>query len=267
MNIRFDVDFDGYPWPGPLGTRGAAFGEAWLGPIGFLGLLEVQLGLAGPAVPEALRAAAVVPEIRKTLGFWSRSAEVDPIGVAGTLLRWRDLLWAAGWRQQPFSSRLKDLAKLAVPSGMPDRVAALANRLVQNHTDVKLLELTESRKHYSHAWRAVFEGLERWGTRIIEIQPTTAEPSGDLLAAQKPKFTPAGDGRLQLLRSQGPQSAAESVAAWLAHSDRLDGTVVISADPLLDAAFRRYGLPTLGASAGSRGTSLVEILPLIVQMG
>lgn len=269
MKVRFDVEFDGYPWPGPLGNGNAAFGEVWTGQQGLLGLLEVQVGLGGPAIPEALRAAALVPAIRKTSGFWSRSAEVDPIGVAGTLLHWRDLLWAAGWRGQSLSSRLKDLATLqaAVTPGTPDRLDAIASCLTTRKTDLKVLELTESRSHYSHAWRAVFDALEQTGTRIVEIQPMLAQATGDLRNAQKPKFTPKGDGTLQLLRSQGPQSAAESVAAWLAQSGSLAGTVIISPDPLLDIALQRHGMPALGATAGSRGTSLVEILPLVLQLG
>jgi len=191
------------------------------------------------------------------------------MGVAGTLLRWRDMLWSAGWRGQGFSPRLKELARLrdAVMPGFPDRVEKLAACLGGMKTDVKRVELTESRSDYSHAWQAVFEGLEKAGTLIVEVQPVLARPSGDLQAAQKKKFTPTGDGGIQLLRSQGPQAAAEAVAAWLARFEDMSGTVVISADPLLDSAFRRHGLPTVGATAGTRGTSLVEILPLVVQMG
>jgi ATP-dependent helicase/nuclease subunit B len=269
MQVRFDLDYDGYPWPGPLENRRAAYGELWAGQQGFLGLLETQTGLAGPAVPEAVRAAALVPAVRETAGFWSRSAEVDPMGVAGTLLRWRDLLWAAGWRGQSFSARLKDLARLrdAVVPGFPDRMEKLAGCLAGIKTDVKRVELTESRSHYSHAWKSVFERLEKAGSLIVEVKTVMAQPTGDLLAAQKEKFAPIGDGGIQLLRSQGPQAAAEAVAAWLARFDDRTVSVVIAADPLLDAAFRRHGLPTTGASAGSRGTSLVEILPLVLQMG
>ena len=37
MEIRFDPDFDGGAWPGPLHDREAVAGEAWLGELGLLG--------------------------------------------------------------------------------------------------------------------------------------------------------------------------------------------------------------------------------------
>ena len=57
-----------------------------LGAAGLLGLLETQLGLGGPAFPDVERAAALVPVLRSTEGFWSRSYENDALATAGTLL-------------------------------------------------------------------------------------------------------------------------------------------------------------------------------------
>ena len=98
MKIRFDPDFDGGAWPGPLDGRDAAAGEAWLGELGLLERLETALGLAGPVPTAAERAAALVPGLRRIQGFWTRSSEVDPLGSARELLRWRDELMLAGWR-------------------------------------------------------------------------------------------------------------------------------------------------------------------------
>ena len=44
MHIRFDLDFDGETWPGPLRGRGAVAGEAWVGPQG------LWPGMSNPAV-------------------------------------------------------------------------------------------------------------------------------------------------------------------------------------------------------------------------
>lgn len=163
MRIRFDLDFDGFPWPGPLQEDVASFGEQWVGPRGLLSLLETQLGLGGVNMPEALRAAALVPAILATKGFWTASAQTDPLSVADTLLHWRDTLWEAGWRGQPLSPRLKDLSQLVagVQPGIADRLAAVAASLGGAKTDVRLLELNETRASYSHACRCVFDALER----------------------------------------------------------------------------------------------------------
>ena len=269
MNIRFDVDFDGYPWPGPLAGASATFGHQWVGPQAFLGLLEMQLGLGGPVEPNGLRAAALVPALLTTPGFWSDSARVDPMGVADSLLNWRDVLWSGGWRGQPLTSRLKDLAKLtiAVLAGTSDRLAAVAPRLTQAATDIRQVELTEERQHYPHAWQAVLAALESAGTQIIETKPAFTKAKGDLLAAQNRGFQATADGSLQSLRPQGPQLAADAVAAWLAATGDTTSTVIIGADPLLDAALRRHGLPTVGATAGKCDSALLEILPLVIQMG
>ena len=92
MKIRFDPDFDGGAWPGPLGAgdREASAGEEWLGELGLVGRLETALGLGGPTPTPGERAAALVPALRDTDGFWSRSVAVDPLGSARELLRWRE---------------------------------------------------------------------------------------------------------------------------------------------------------------------------------
>lgn len=97
MRIVFDPDFDSGSWPGPLGSRDAAAGEAWVGPGGLLGILETAIGLAGPSVSAAERAARLIAPLRAVEGFWNRSAEVDPFGSARRLLSWRDKLMMCGW--------------------------------------------------------------------------------------------------------------------------------------------------------------------------
>lgn len=269
MRIRFDVEYDGYPWPGPLLHADAAFGQIWTGPHGLLGLLETQLGLGGPTEPDSLRAAALVSPIQRTKGFWSDSASVDPIGVAAELLRWRDDLWAAGWRGQGLSTRLKDIAQLipAVIPGTADRLIQVTEKLQQHKTDLQTLELVEPRAGHSRVWKDIFVALQASGVNIVELPPESVQAKGDLLAAQSKNFSPQADGSLQLFRCLGPQLAADAIAAWLAVAGSLDGTVVISPDPLLDSALHRYGLPTLGATSGREDCSLLQILPLVIQMG
>lgn len=270
MRIRFDLDFDGYPWPGPLRKAEAAFGEQWVGPCGLLGLLETQLGLGGVDVPEALRSVALVPPMLATKGFWTASAQADLLGVADTLLRWRDTLWESGWRGQPISPRLKELSQLmaGVQPGMPDRLSAVAAALVEGAiTDLRTLELNEKRAGYSQAWRSVFDSLEKCGTKVVEIDTPVTEARGDLLQCQRSPFTPTADGTLQLLRPLGPQQAAEHAAAWLASRKDHGRTVIVSPDPLFDATLRRHGLPTVGAASNRNDLSLLEILPLVIQIG
>ncbi len=270
MRIVFDPTFDATPWPGPLASRAASAGEAWAGPRFLLNLLETQLGLGGPAVPTALRSATLVPTIRATAGFWSASAEVDPLGTARTLLDWRDALWMAGWRGEAVrEGRLAALARVtagALP-GMPERIVAVAEALRRRSADVEELVLVEPTDDLPPAWSLVVARLAAQGTRIATTVLAPADARGDLAAAQLLTFAPTADGTLQLLRPHGPLQAAEEVAAWLAARGSIARTVVIAADPVLDAALRRHGLPTTGGTRHARDNALIQILPLTLALG
>jgi hypothetical protein len=270
VRIVFDPTFDATSWPGPLAARAATAGEAWAGPRFLLNLLETQLGLGGPPVPTALRSAALVPTIRTRAGFWSASAEIDPLGTARTLLDWRDALWMAGWRGAALrAGRLAALAEVtagAMP-GIPDRVAAVVAALRRRSADIAELTLVDPTDDLPPAWRLVIDRLAVQGTRVTTTVLVPADARGDLAAAQLLTFAPTADGTLQLLRPHGPLQAAEEVAAWLAARDSLAGTVVIGADPVLDAALRRHGLPTTGSARHARDNALIQILPLTLALG
>jgi hypothetical protein len=272
MRIVFDTDFDRGSWPGPLEEgRGASAGEVWLGEAGFLGLLETALGLGGPPVPPSRRVAALVPAVRSTEGFWSRSASIDPLAASRRLLAWRDFLVVQGWRGEggPGAPRLAALAAVtrdALP-GPADRLLAVECALEVRSADIAEVLLLAEPASFPPAWRRLFDALARQRTRV-EAMPLVPSPtSGDLAAARRPGFVPAGDGSLQLVRPAGPLEAAEAVAAWLAVQDSLDGTVFVSPEPVLDAALRRHGLPTTGAAATVADDALLPVVPLTLALG
>jgi hypothetical protein len=270
VRIVFDPTFDATPWPGPLATRDASAGEAWAGPRFLLNLLETQLGLGGPVVPAALRSATLVPSIRASEGFWSASAQVDPLGTARTLLDWRDSLWVSGWRGESLrAGRLAALARVTADAlpGMPDRVAAVADTLQRRGADIENLTLVEPTDDLPPIWRLVLDRLAAKGTRVATTQLAPADARGDLAATQRLTFTPSADGTLQLLRTHGPLQAAEEVAAWLAARDSLARTLVVGSDPILDAALQRHGLPTTGSARPARENALMQILPLTLALG
>lgn len=271
MKIVFDTDFDGGAWPGPLEGRSVSAGEAWVGEAGFLGLLETGLGLGGPPIPSSRRVAALVPAVRGTEGFWSASASIDPLAVARRLLAWRDVLLLQGWRGEaiPGAGRLAALSAVtcgALP-GAVDRLLAVEATLAHRSAEVGEVRLLSEPASFPRAWRRLFDALACQGTRI-DVMPLVSSPAaGDLAAARQPGFVPAGDGSLQLVRPSGPLEAADALAAWLAAQDSLEGTVVISPEPVLDAALRRHGLPTTGAAATAAGDALLPVVPLTLALG
>jgi hypothetical protein len=271
MKIRFDPDFDGGAWPGPLEGRDAAAGEAWLGVLGLLDRLEISVGLAGPAATAGERAARLVPGLRRVEGFWSRSTEVDPLGSARELLRWRDELVLAGWdgTARGMPQRIASMAQLApdLLPGLPDRLWAVEAVLASRSAEVETLELLEPVHALPRAWQSILRRLEAQGTAVVEAAPAPAGARGDLASARGAGFAPSGDGSLQLLRSDGPWAAAVEVAAWLASRDASEGVVVVSPTPLLDTELRRFGLPTTGARQAGGGSALLEVLPLVIALG
>ena len=231
MNLHFEPSFDSGAWPGPLANSTATFGEAWLGTQGLLSLLETQLGLGGVRVSEGERLAALLRPLARTDGFHSRSFEVDPIGVARTLLHLRDALHHAGWTGQVTTGRLGLLAQLTrdLPPGQPERLSALISALDHDAPELRSLTVYGAKTCFSPLWQSLFTALAQHGTRLHFHDELPAQHSpGDLGAARSAfpgTFSPTGDGSLQLVRSHGVRAAAEEVAGFLGSAAAADFTV------------------------------------------
>ena len=268
MEITFDPAFDQGCWPGPLSDRNSVSGELWLGPSGLLGILETMTGLNGPAVPSALRAAELVSDIRGISGFWSRSAQVDPFGTAKRVLQWHDLLRMHGWRSQPVSKRLRELAEVTEEAspGFPDRLLMVAETLLDLNNEIQDLILLEPFDRLPPVWQTALQSLKQTGTKIIEKALKPVQSQGDLAACRKSSFKPKGDGSLQLLRPATSGTAAHEVAAWLSTLKSPEKTVIIGPDSILDQALYRFDLPTTGAGIPVYDNALLQILPLTLAM-
>lgn len=233
--------------------------------------LETALGLPTPTMSAGERAALLVPAAVATQGFWSASASVDAFGSARRLLEWRDQLVMAGWQHGAHEPRLHALAELTrhAPPGLPDRLMAITSSLTRRNPHIAVLQLLVPAEHFEPLWRGVFSALAGHGTRIEVAPPAAAATNGDLADARSVGFRPQGDGSLALLRPSGPLQAAEEVAAWLAQlgDDALGHMVIVGADPVLDAALRRHGLPTLGTACTRPDSSTLQLLSLVLEMG
>lgn len=263
MRVAFDPGFDAGAWPGARG-----FGVAWVGPGGLLRILETALGLGGPLLVESERAAALVPTLRASEGFWSSSVAVDPLGSARRLLLWREMLVEAGWQGEGVSDRLQHLARITsvAPPGPADRLREVVSTLQRRRADIEEISLIEPRETLSLLWRNALQALEERGTRITRqhLEPATA--AGDLAMARQHDLAPRGDGTLQLLRPHAPLAAAEITAAWLAAQEPGE-VVVISGDEVLDAALHRFGVPTLGSGRSPQDSALGQLVALTLAIG
>jgi hypothetical protein len=209
-------------------------------------------------------------------GFWSKSAEKDPIGVARTLLRWIDWLKIHGWDGQPpppsaDTPRLTDLAKIAPAAlpGTPDRLNTVSAALSKRRPDIESIESYEPIDRLLPFWQRIFVKLAARGVSI-NFSPPPVVPSSsnsDLRRSLSPQFSPAGDGSLILFRPPNPLDAAERVSAWLWSLGDLSDSVVISPDVALDESLRRFGLPVTGAKESTNDGPYLQVLPLVLAMG
>lgn len=277
MRVVFGLGFDGGAWPGALGAarvrgRAAAFDEAWVGPLGFLKILETGLGLVGPDETAAERVAALVPALHAREGRWSRSLEADALAVARALLRVRDALVDAGlppgMSPPSVGSRLEEILEVtrAARPGAPDRAAAVARVLEGGHgIDLEHVALADPREGLSPLWRRVLGGLEARGV-VVEERPLASVPATGDLGASRAAFTPVGDGSLQLVRGDCPEETAIEMAAHLSLLPSLDDVVIIGADAVFDAGLVRLGLPATGARGARGDDGLLQLAPLVVAL-
>ena len=95
-----------------------SMGEITVGPHGFLGALETQLGIPSSEVSFTARLIqylACIDQSDHPGAFYHASYEADPFSVARTLLQWRDQWYLAGWQGtfgDDVPGRLKDMAEI-----------------------------------------------------------------------------------------------------------------------------------------------------------
>jgi ATP-dependent helicase/nuclease subunit B len=265
MRLVFDPALDGPGWPGVLGDREVAHGEAWVGPLGLRTILETQLGLGGAFASSLERACRLGRALQASDGFWRRSFDCDPIGTSRRLLRDRDTLAMWGWKGEPVSERLAELHRVTrdAEPGMPDRLSRIAIALGLRKVGVQSIALFLPMASLEPLWRTVLAALAGQGVVITESEIPKVAARGDLGRAARGNFTPDGDGTISLLRRYGSLDTADEVAATLAALDDLAGVVVVGGDGVLDRALARQGLPRLGADADVTASS--RILPLVVE--
>ena len=265
LRIVWDPAIDHGAWPGPLATRDAIAGEAWLGPMGLLARLETELGLGAQHATSLERVGALAAQLAPRTGWWRASYDADASGTAQRLLRDRDLLAIWGWRGEPASARLTELwtATADALPGFPDRLHAITDALSSRTIDIETIEVRSPIASLVPAWRSVFARLAASGVRIVEISPPIAPARGDLRNARSLGFVPTADHSLTLLRPQGALAAADEIAASLAALPSRDGVLIIGPDDVLDAALARHGVPRLGAAARPTGSS--ALLRLVIE--
>lgn len=290
LKINFGQDFDGYQSP----RLKDLCGEVTLGPLGFLNLLEVRLGLRGCWESEHLRVVQYLGALREAddeQRFYSRSLAVDQLAVARTLLDWRDTWIEAGWSgavRPADSRRLKDLATVEalcqgrLAPGRADRLRAVAAALSERPLPDLSVELQDPRNSFSTVWQQILSALNvsetpmevGWGVSapagsdlarlqeaLLKNQPVRLQGDGTVLALCAHNEALLGRAVSQILHG----SVAAKQSPWFAEHHP---TTLIAGNGVetLELALAAEDHPLTGSSTPSRWRPPLQVLPLVLSL-
>ena len=290
MKVTFGMELDGYESSGPTNT----IGEVTVGPLGFLGILETQLGLVGNWPNEAIRVVQYLHCLKSLDNgdrFYSRSLTNDELAVARTLLNWRDTWIEAGWNGSASptnSKRLTDLAEVEKTSrdtlslGVADRSRCVLNTLRKRGSLGIAVDLTEEISNLPFVWQEILSLLDVKENDSLKNKAITAEEGSDLALLQniivnnqKAEFK--GDGSVVFLTAHSEEVLARCLAQMIDESsdclqgswfcERLSTSIVTGRkSDILDIILSGLDLPRSGSSSPSRWRPHLQILPLSISL-
>lgn len=202
MLITFGMQLDGQRATQP----GNRLGALTVGPQGLLDILEGQLGLLAVRPCAAQRAAAYracLAQCDNGQRFYHASFSADELGVAATLLAWRDDLYLHGWdgrAKAVASQRINDLAEVeadaceVVPPSIGQRLQQVAEALAVRRACITNVYLSDAWEVYPLAWQRVLQRLPH----AQLPNPSGAAPGflGQLQAVLQARPSPPCPGRM-----------------------------------------------------------------------
>lgn len=289
MRIAFGLHLDGL---NPAAPRNAA-GEITLGPMGFLQVLETQLGLPTPNTHPSEAPFSYLQCLREASTpdrFFHRSLEIDPINVARTLLDWRAQWYEAGWDgtfPDDAPARLADMAAVEaiarhrVPPTHGERLQRVAEALAERRTQIAQVELHTPVEDLPHAWQRVVRALPWVPAPGLELAVSGLQDS-DLARVQRRLLSMAdrdedggaegeslqGDGSLVLVKSASKDLSADAIAEFLLETGGIGRTLLVAEVDgiVLDNALERAGLPRCGFRHYTRFRSATQVLKLALAL-
>jgi hypothetical protein len=240
--------------------------QTYVGPGGFLNLLETQMGTKSPTNSDVQRAISYLSALRACddeSKFYHKSLQVDSLGVAKNLLTVRDDLILRGWdfKSIPNIEETHDLAEVETKLVADSHSRSIGERLLDvlkilnqmPKSPIDELQLIDAKETHPLLWQKIIETLEEKGTRVVEFKFTESlcNSDCDLYSAKqvalKGHVQPfSGDGSIRLLQGNDPWEAARWLAAWLAKQDELESFGIILSDRyqrILAAAFLERNIP------------------------
>ncbi len=282
MKIRFGLHLDG-----ERGWRAAdRLGEAVLGPLGLLGMLETQLGFAGdwPSHAERVlqyRASLTQPGSSKR--FYQASFAADELGATARLLEWRDTWHLHGWDgtiRKGASSRLLDLAEvekhaagnLALTTSIGERLKRAADALAARSAAIDGVELIDPLGAFPKRWRDVLSRLPV--KQAGSIQPCDHKTLLGRLqralcqveaGAKVDKIAWHDDGTVRVIQAETCLAAGRWIADVVRDGDSDIALIAAREGDLLDAVLSASDVPRHGLESASSFRPALQVLPLTLR--
>ncbi len=280
QRIIFGWHLDGQRTTAPVD----AIGVSVVGPLGFLTILETQLGLLTLHPSQAERVVQYCECLQKLDSdrrFYHASLATDPLGTAACLLDWRDQWALHGWdggMPSDAPTRLRDLAAVetvAVASVAPNvgqRLKAVTAALARTKPDIDEVRLADPVAIFPARWQVVLADLP-----VREMAANEGGGRGFLGALQS-RLRQASAGRIGeklKWRDDGSvvvvQAETRALAAhWLAPQIEDDGrqTLLVCGEDgaRLDAYLAAAKRPRQGLKEASAFRPALQVLPLALEL-
>lgn len=285
MHIRLGLQLDG--------QRGdlvhSELDALTTGPLGFLNIIETQLGLLRlePSTSDRiLQFREILARLDGPNRFYHRSFAVDALGTAATLLAWCDLWHLHGWSTEAGtalaaspSRRMRDMAALLVETedthklaaGVGKRLAMVKSAMAVTRPRIERLILCEPLSHWPPAWQQVLCELQpieqsgmcpaaQEGTLLGDIQRALLSQDGGTQAAQ---LRWRDDGSVSVMQAETGWLAAQSLAHHLV--DKATDTVLCAPQiGVLDEVMAAAQLPRQGFKEPNGFRPALQVLPLVL---
>ena len=263
MIIVYSPHYDGEVF---LGDAPEAMGTIYCGTMGLMDFLQQRAGIHYNIKPDVEREADYLNAMNTFLAdekrskdvFFKEAAEVDPLGVACKLLKWRDALIMAGWNLTCTDAKCKKLMALVEieENFHSSGIADCWRQLCEEYESRDVLEGMVDKIRFDCTKSDIPEIIQRTLNAIFERKEVTFESN----CCQQDLDV----SKIKLLEFHDVNDAYE----WIAQVDKLpEDTVIVNRDNIrLNHTLYTWNKPMVGASLMQSNPQLLQLFKLSMSM-
>ena len=263
MTIVYSPHYDGEVF---LGDAPEAMGTIYCGTMGLMDFLQQRAGIHYNIKPDVEREADylnamntfLADEKRSKIVFFKKAAEVDPLGVACELLKWRDALIMAGWNLTCTDAKCKKLMALVEieENFHSSGIADCWRQLCEEYESRDVLQGMVGKVRFDCTRSDIPEIIKRTLYAIFSRKEVTFESN----CCQQDLDV----SKIKLLEFHDVNDAYE----WIAQVDKLpEDTVIVNRDNIrLNHTLYTWNKPMVGASLMQSNPQLLQLFKLSMSL-